>query len=1366
MRKYISYILIIFFWLGISIHAWAQADYTFELTTIDKRANFGDVHNLYQDSAGVIWVGIYGKGLAYYNGKEIHRMRLPNEGNFSQHNDVFIAKENFIFLNYGNAVKLFDPIRQEIVHTIELNSTIKDTGKISSIAVTKKKGELLVWATLELDNNSADHKRNYQLLISKNRAPFQQLSKTPYSTYGEPLIKNIGQNILLKTTTGLLQVNGSGGKVRSYPLSADELAGINTFNLTVDENQDIWFYSNCNLRINEKTSNNYFCDINQWESEKNAHKKFSVNWIHYHNLIKPITKYKKAGELSKIGQSFFLGNGRLFNLSSQSIETTNSISIHTNGDRTGINTVGQIFTMLEDETGVVWMGGSYGLGKMVPQPKAFKLLPPISLRSFVEGENGLIYGGVDWPSSNPKEKSKRNIRVYDPVSNTVEELPVKSPFLYRSWHQAVFYRTNIYYENCFLNLNTKEVIDYGKEKAYRNLQMVLLDRKERLWKTGWGSSEIYISIPGSTELIKKITVPPLSEKPVEINDWYQRPSDGKVWMGTYGQGVFLFTEDGDLSMHLNTSEDSPIVLNSNVVSGFYEDSGGRMWIGHGRGLSCISANLSGIEHFHIDPKQPELRLVYSILPEDDDRYLWLSTSKGIFRFDSETGDFFDFPLHPSIMDMEYNRNAFYKAKSGQLFFGGASSSSPTVAFYPGEAMGYYENIESSKANIILDNFSKFDGEKEQIVTTTTGLQAIDEIILNPGDRYFSLEFFASDYRSPKDNYYCYYLDDYEKNWNKPKRGNNKIRYENLPPGKYSLKMRGALMQENLALSEREIKVTILPYWYQTWWAKLLLGLMAFAGFYLFYRISMTRQFEKQEAVRLRDLDDLKTRLYTNITHEFRTPLTVIMGMNDNIRGHEQEKSLINRNAKNLLRLINQLLDLSKLDSGILKVDLVRGDIISYLQYLTESFYSMASDKKVSLIFKSETKSLLMDFDEIKVQHITYNLLSNAIKFTRPGGKVALEAEALNHNNQPFLKIKIRDTGIGISEQDLPYIFDRFYQAENSQGDKKVKSFAGTGIGLALTKELIELMDGNIIVKSEIGWGTEFTILLPNKNRAATPKFKPRIEVAFSRNAIAFDFETLPAKPDQMLNDKPQVLVVEDNVGVATYVKSLLQKDYHVQVAINGQEGIEIALEQVPDLIITDVMMPEVNGFELCQILKKDERTSHIPIIMLTAKAGMDSKIEGLETGADAYLVKPFEKKELFVRLRKLLEIRQRLQAYYSGQKPDEPAPPSASPVEDEFLQKLRDAVEERMDDTDLDVEVLSKAVFLSHTQMYRKLKALTGQTPSQFIRGIRLKKSLELLADPNLSIAEVAYQVGFSDPNYFTRVFKKEFGAVPGERRG
>ncbi len=415
---------------------------------------------------------------------------------------------------------------------------------------------------------------------------------------------------------------------------------------------------------------------------------------------------------------------------------------------------------------------------------------------------------------------------------------------------------------------------------------------------------------------------------------------------------------------------------------------------------------------------------------------------------------------------------------------------------------------------------------------------------------------------------------------------------------------------------------------------------------------------------------------------------------------------------------------------------------------------------------------MLDFDEIKIQHIVYNLLSNALKFTQADGKVVLHANQMERNGLPFLQLKVQDTGIGIPEEQLTHIFDRFYQADNSNTRKG----EGTGIGLALTKELVGLMGGNISVESMLEKGTTFTLLFPISLARTTPL--PQHEFPSSRSLAPELVPDLPAAGPlpksgevQVLDgEKPVLLIIEDNTDVTTYIINLLKKDYGVLTAPNGLVGIEMAFEAIPDIIISDVMMPEKDGYEVCETLKMDERTSHIPIILLTAKAEESDRITGLRKGADAYLMKPFNKEELYVRLEKLLELRRALQARYAkmsdGVTSSHPVTSGVEPsLDDLFLQKLQKIVLEHLDDPNLGAEQLSRTVHLSSSQLYRKLNALTGEPPNAFIRKIRLLRAMELLKTTSLNISEIAYDVGFNDPNYFSRAFHKEFGKAPIEYR-
>ncbi|MEZ4918145.1 MAG: ATP-binding protein [Saprospiraceae bacterium] len=525
-----------------------------------------------------------------------------------------------------------------------------------------------------------------------------------------------------------------------------------------------------------------------------------------------------------------------------------------------------------------------------------------------------------------------------------------------------------------------------------------------------------------------------------------------------------------------------------------------------------------------------------------------------------------------------------------------------------------------------------------------------------------------------------------------------------------------------------------------------------------FAAGLANQSRKIEAekVRLETTDEIKSRLYTNITHEFRTPLTVIMGMADNIKGHESERKLIKRNSKSLLRLINQLLDLSKLDSGTMQLDLIHGNVVDFLRYLTESFASMATEKKLELTFHSEKEQIEMDFDEIKLQHIIYNLLSNALKFTPEGGRVSIDLTVQKNALESQLCIKVSDTGIGIPEEQLPLIFDRFFQS--SQQDKKKGE--GTGVGLALTKELVELMDGNLTAESTLDHGSVFTIQMPIRKTASLPKLKTQ---PVTQPTPIDSTSTLIPEPATNIEDtdRPRILIIEDNKDIVAYLHNLLQQDYEIDAAENGKLGIERAIETIPDIIISDVMMPEADGYEVCYALKNEFLTSHIPIILLTAKAEQKDRLDGLRQGADAYLTKPFDKAELHIRLQKLHELRKTLQKRYSDPQNHPTSLDEKPSPESRFLKELRTITETHMGRPDTCIENIQKDMALSQMQLYRKLKALTGLTPSLYIRDIRLEKSIQLLQEGELNVSEIAYEVGFNTPAYFSRAFVEKYGRQP-----
>lgn len=518
---------------------------------------------------------------------------------------------------------------------------------------------------------------------------------------------------------------------------------------------------------------------------------------------------------------------------------------------------------------------------------------------------------------------------------------------------------------------------------------------------------------------------------------------------------------------------------------------------------------------------------------------------------------------------------------------------------------------------------------------------------------------------------------------------------------------------------------------------------------------LNRRLALAESERLRELDVVKSRFYTNITHEFRTPLTVIQGVAEQIVKHNVERAMIHRNSQQLLDLVDQMLELSKSGAGELRLNLIHDDILGFLKYITESFHALAHNKKIDLNFDTEEDLLEMDYDPKKILRLITNLLANAIKFTPEYGKILLSARMIKTDLQTqTLEIKVKDTGIGIPTDQIGTIFDRFYQVDDSSTRKR----EGTGIGLALAKELVNLMQGQILVESEIDKGSTFTVLLPIGHEMKHKKGKGNHFYLDNMAPVQEIPTSVLMEEEHQDNNKPTLLIVEDNQDVMHYIASCMKDDFSLAFAFDGKQGIEKALEIIPDIVISDIMMPNQDGFDLCTTLKQDERTNHIPIILLTARANIESKLVGLGHGADAYLTKPFNQQELNIRVHKLIELRKKMQQKYAQQVVAVDEPPA---VIDPFLLKARQLVLDQMANEGFNVESLAKALNFSRPHLHRKIKALTGMSTTQFINGIRLQKAKVLIATTKLTISEIAYTVGFNDPAYFTRLFTDYYGKAP-----
>ncbi|MCO6480754.1 MAG: helix-turn-helix domain-containing protein [Phaeodactylibacter sp.] len=837
--------------------------------------------------------------------------------------------------------------------------------------------------------------------------------------------------------------------------------------------------------------------------------------------------------------------------------------------------------------------------------------------------------------------------------------------------------------------------------------------------------------------------------------------NGNIWVGTL-DGLHRFDPETDAFILYQQGLKAPNSLANNTINAIFEDSRGQLWIGTAGGLEKFNPATHSFEHYL---ESEGLADGYIIgIQEDKQGFLWLATKNGISRFCPKTGKFKNYDSRDGLLNHGFNPNAFISSKSKAAFYAGGKN---------GLSLFYPDSIRENPfiPAVVISSLKKYSTRGgKTLETKVKGITHRDEIHLSYEDNIIIFELTALNFRNSKKNQYAYQLYGFNNDWINlgTKR---EITFTSLDPGQYTLNVQGSNNDDRWNQATTSLTIVVHPPWWATWWAYLLYAVVLGGILYAVRRSELHRQalktnlaLEKVEADKLKELDSFKSRLYTNLTHEFRTPLTVILGMAEQIKKAPHQHlddgvELIRNNGKNLLQLINQLLDLSKLESGAFQLQLQQGDVVPYLRYLAESFQTYANSRNLSLRFHTSLESLVMDYDPEQLKQVVTNLISNAVKFTPSGGEVTVRAK--EEDKQLFLEVS--DNGVGIDQEKLPYIFNRFYQADSST----TRRGEGTGIGLAHTQELVKLMGGDIAVESQLGKGTTFTISLPIRHTA-----EPEGYAGAQMEEAPTPLTTLPAAEETfrrppstvhrpLFASLPHLLLIEDNPDVVTYLRSCLSDFYQLDVAYNGLIGIEKAIENIPDLIISDVMMPEKNGYEVCDTLKNDERTSHIPIILLTAKADASSKITGLRRGADAYLAKPFDREELLVRLAKLVERQQRMVAYFSARAPIPEVKKEDVQVEDEFIQKVRRIIEQHYKDEDFGLPQLCQKIRMSRSQLYRKLKALTGASPSDFIRSYRLNKARDLLETSGLNVSEVAWEVGYKDVAHFSRSYQEAFGFPP-----
>jgi len=904
-----------------------------------------------------------------------------------------------------------------------------------------------------------------------------------------------------------------------------------------------------------------------------------------------------------------------------------------------------------------------------------------------------------------------------------------------------------------------------KSLSHNSVFNILRDNKNRMWIGTFG---------GGLNLVEESSGGKVSFRHFFVNEGSRsyircvyQDSKGVIWVGS-SDGVIRFNPDELIKdpkaylvykMELNNKHG----LNSNDVKTIYEDEEGIIWIGTaGGGLNKFVASVDGqTEQFVAYTMQNGLSgdFITGIL-EDKNKNLWIGTESGITKFDKKTDSFMVFNFSEKTYGNHFNENANIYSLSGNMFWGSLDG---LLMFNP-DSFIYKENTSP----VVLTNFLLYDqimkaGEDDSPLTQSISYS--DDIKLNYQQNTFTVEFATLDMKDPQKNKYVYMLENYDKQWNSISQVNGAT-YKNLPPGKYVFRVKGANGDGawNEDITSLDIKITP-PFWRSNYAYLIyfILGILAlYFAFRLMYKFNILNNNIKVE----KELTNYKLRFFTNISHEFRTPLTLIRGAVENLNSQaetsEQTKKqvkVLNRNTTILTRLIEQLLEFRKIQNNVLTLDLEEIDIVDFCKEIYNNFEEIAVQKNIEYLFITEVDNYKMFIDKRKIDKIIYNLLSNAFKFTPKGGKIEFVI-SFNASLQTC-QISVKDNGIGIEKDKQHLLFSRFTQINFS--------YAGTGVGLSLVKEFVDVHKGKVWYEDNKGGGAIFRVEL---STSASAYRGENFVTASSEDVITADNSIISSTSDQQdriqlpeIEDSAlsnyKMLIIDDNDDIRNFLADEFSKHFMVDTAENGKIGLQKAIENNPDLIICDVMMPEMDGFEVTSRLKEDFQTCHIPVILLTAHSSIEHQLEGIKSGADAYIMKPFSLQYLVARVFKLIEQREQLKKRFSRDYIFDGNLITTTDKDKEFFNLIEKILDSHMTDSQFSVDKFAELSKLSRTIFYKKVKGITGLSPNEFIKVRRLKYAAGLILEGDLTISEIAFKVGFDDPYYFSRCFKAQYNCSP-----
>lgn len=1312
------------------------------------------IFSIKQDKAGFIWIGSRGDLIRYdgYEFKTYHN-RLFDSSGPSQRDINAIEEDSHGNLWLGTSSGLFLFNRQTEAYKPVGNDSIRFVSSIIKISPN------VLFAGTDKGVIQIDVARQQLSTVTVDRSHYGSIPA---------MMKDKAGLLWFSTGTGLKRLDIGTKKLLPLPLCLREkLADKNHKIVTIEQDStgDIWFGTED-------------AGVFWFQQDKNT----CVNLIHSYTGAPSL--------LSDFVRSIYVnGQNEIW------IGTRNGLSIYDKTKGTFSNqtrlsqvkgTLGHntIWKIMKDASGSVWLT-TYAGGLSVYHPSYlnFKsisessfqeagLNQPLTNAIYVDGDN--VWAGTDGGGLNLitlKNKTAKAYAVtslgerkYSNIVKSIKPDPQGNLWLGTLDGLARF-------DKATGTLKYLTDVD-AKQNPSHNRVNTLLCTDKGVWIATENDGLKFRAYSGEVKSFK----PFANGNGISSNITNALLADGEqgLWIGTSNGLNYLDLKLNKFRLYKNDPQKAG--YNSNYILSLFKDHAGRLWIGTRSGLQLFHPDGNDI----LNEGHGLTNNTVQAITEDAQHNLWISTSKGLSRLtikgdvkriERNSYQLTRYTAADGLLNNQWLPNAVFRTSDGILYFGGVNGIN---YFDPQKFVVNRHKPGVVITDFLLHNQKQTVRSKQSLLTQPIELTSLIKLKYN--QNFITFRFSGLDYINPAQNRYAYRLEgpNFDGDWTFT--GNQRVAaFTSLNAGTYYFSVKAANNQGVWSTSQRTIKVVISPPFWQTWWAYLFYFIAATSALYLIIRFFRQQAFlesqlayEHKQLEKQQELNQLKLDFFTNISHELRTPLTLIAAPVDALIDENQtdqkltgQLSNIRRNIQRLLQLINELMDFRKAESGNMRLFVQPYDITEFLREIFEAYEPLAKQKKIDFTFDIATHALPVYFDRIQLEKVIYNLLSNAIKFTNYGGSVNLQLL----ENGDSIEVQVTDNGCGIQQKDQKKLFTNFYQG-SSDNPKPM----GTGIGLAFSKSIVELHHGTISFVSEPNVKTVFKVSL----RKGDGHFKAEdlVPVTQHQNTLPQQVQTL-AMPniceDELPAETPAepqtvtILVIEDNDEVRAFVKSALQTDYQIIEAANGREGYEKAINQIPDIIITDVMMPDIDGLELCKRVKQDERTNHIPVIMLTARTAEVHQLEGLETGADVYLAKPFNLKTLRLNIRNLLANQAALRKRYSQQILLEPSNVPISNKDGKFLNKLMDTIEKYMDDSEFSVSVLSSEMGMSQPVLYRKIKALSDKSIADFVKSVRLKRAAMLLSQKQMNISEVAFAVGFNNRKYFSKEFRKQYNQSPSE---